>query len=316
MSAKIHPPKGDRALVTGANGFVGAAICRHLAARGWSLRGSTRNETAALPQGVERIVTGSIDAGTDWSAGMADVDAVVHCAARVHVLAESAPDPLAAFRKTNVDAAAALARHAVALAVRRIVLVSSIGAAVAENQAETANPYQKSKREAETALAEILRGTETSLVVLRPPLIYGPGAPGNIRRLESLIAKGLPLPLAGIDNRRSLLYIGNLTSAVEAALRVAEVSASPLALSDGRDLSTPELVRHIAQAKGRSPRLLPFPVSLLKTLARLLGREAAVTALTSSLTIDNEPIRKALGWCPPFSVDEGLKASFATSAEA
>lgn len=306
---------GDRALVTGANGFVGTAVCRHLATRGWSLRGSTRSETAALPRGVERFVTGSIDAGTDWGAGLAGVDAVVHCAARVHVLAESAPDPLAAFRKTNVEAAAALARQAVAAGVRRIVLISSIGAAVAENQAEAANPYQRSKREAETALAEIVQGTDTSSVVLRPPLIYGPGAPGNIRRLESLIAKGLPLPLASIDNRRSLLYIGNLTSAVEAALRVAEAPASPLALCDGGDLSTPALVRRIAQATGKSARLLPFPVGLLNTAGRLLGREAAVTALTSSLTIDNDPIRKALGWCPPFSVDEGLKASFASPAE-
>lgn len=312
----MEPSKANRALVTGANGFVGAAVCRHLATRGWSLRGSIRSNTAALPQAVERLVTGSIDAGTDWRVGLAGVDAVVHCAARVHVVREQAADPLAAFRRTNVEAAAALARQAVAAGVGRIVLVSSIGAAVAESQAGAANPYQKSKREAEIALAEILRGTGTSLVALRPPLIYGPGAPGNIRRLESLIAKGLPLPLASIDNCRSLLYIGNLTSAVEAALSVTEVPASPLALSDGGDLSTPELVRRIAQAAGKNPRLLPFPVGLMKVAGRLLGREAAVTALTSSLTIDNDPIRKALGWCPPFSVDEGLKASFATSAGA
>ncbi|NIA69023.1 NAD-dependent epimerase/dehydratase family protein [Pelagibius litoralis] len=303
-----------RALVTGANGFVGTAVCRHLIARGWTLRGSVRRSAAVLPEGVERLVSGPIDGTTDWTAGLEGVDAVVHCAARAHILREEAADPLVAFRRVNVEASANLARQAAAAGVARIVFISSIGAMLAETGPDTASPYQTSKREAEIALAAATGGTATELVVLRPPLIYGPGAPGNIRRLESLIAKGLPLPLASIHNRRSLLYIGNLTEAVQAALTVEKVPEAPLALSDGTDLSTPDLVRRIAGASGRKARLMPFPVGLLVLAGQLLGRPAAVEALTTSLTIDNDAVCKALGWVPSFSVDEGLAASFAKSA--
>jgi nucleoside-diphosphate-sugar epimerase len=299
-----------RVLVTGANGFAGAAVCRHLLAGGWQVRGSLRRSAATLPEGVERVVVGEIDETTDWTAALADVDAVVHCAARVHVLQETAADPLAAFRRVNVAGSRNLAAQAAAAGIRHFVFLSSIGAAVAEKDPALANPYQQSKLEAEAALREACAQSSMVLVMLRPPLIYGPGAPGNFRRLARLIAAGRPLPLAAIANKRSLLFVGNLAGAVEAALNCQATPEKPLALCDGEDLSTPELARRIGGACGRPARLFALPQFLLKWAGSLLGRGAAVAALTGSLTVDNGPIRKSLGWSPAFSVEEGLAMTF------
>ncbi len=299
-----------RVLVTGANGFAGAAVCRHLSACGWQIRGSLRSATATVPEGVEKFVVGEIDETTDWTAALADVDAVVHCAARVHVLQETAADPLAAFRRVNVAGSRNLATQAAAAGVRHFVFLSSIGAAVAERQPASASPYQQSKLEAEAALREATAQSSMVLVMLRPPLIYGPGAPGNFRRLARLIAAGRPLPLAAIANKRSLLFVGNLAGAVEAALGCQATPEKPLALCDGEDLSTPELARRIGRACGRPARLFALPVFVLKWAGRLLGRGGAVAALTGSLTVDNGPIRKSLGWSPAFGVEEGLAMTF------
>ena len=300
----------SRVLVTGANGFAGAAICRHLLAQGWILRGSVRSATAKVPEGVETVVIGDLDDTTEWAAALDGVEAVVHCAARVHVLRETAADPLAAFRRVNVAGSRRLAQQALAAGVRRFVFLSSIGAATAENNPAGAKPYQVSKLEAEAALREVAAAGGMSLVVLRPPLIYGPDAPGNFRRLARLIAAGRPLPLGAIANKRSLLFVGNLAGAVEAALRCGETPAAPLALCDGEDLSTPELARRIGRACGHPVRLVPVPPWLLRLAGRLLGRGAAVEALTGSLTIDNGPVQKGLGWAPAFGVDEGLAVTF------
>ncbi len=299
-----------RVLVTGANGFVGAALCRHLGARGWTLRGSVRDKASVVPESVETVATGAIDGTTDWTACLKGVEAVVHCAARVHVLSETAGDPQAAFRAVNVDASRNLAEQAVAAGVKHFVFLSSIGAAVAQADAQHASPYQQSKLEAEVALQKVTRDSGMSLVMLRPPLIYGPAAPGNFQRLARLIAAGRPLPLASLDNKRSLLFVGNLAGAVEAALRQEATPSEALALCDGEDLSTPALAKRIGKACGRPARLLPCPPALLRLAGRLLGRGPAVAALTGSLTVDNTAIRKALGWSPAFSLEEGLAATF------
>ncbi len=300
----------ERLLITGANGFVGSALCRPLQTKGRPLRGSVRSLNCRIPDGVEATAVGNIDGSTDWSACLAGVDAVVHCAARVHILREDAPDPLSAFRRVNVEGSVALARQALAAGVRRFVYLSSIGAAEAEKDPEGASAYQLSKLEAESELRSLSAGTAMSLIILRPPLVYGPGAPGNFQRLARLIATGLPLPLAAIDNRRSLLFIGNLTTAIEAALTTEAIPDGPLALSDSEAVSTPDLVRRMARASGMAPRLWPCPVWLLRLAGRILGKQATVEALTASLTIDNEPARKALGWTPPYSVEEGMAACF------
>lgn len=299
-----------RVLVTGANGFIGTAVCRHLLARGWQVRGSTRAAEAPLAEGVERHVSGEVDGATDWTSALEGIDAVVHCAARVHVLREAAADPLAAFRRVNVAGSRRLAQQAVEAGVGRLVYLSSIGAAEAGRAPDKASAYQVSKLEAEQALREVAAGGRLSLVMLRPPLVYGPGAPGNFRRLAKLVADGRPLPLAGLRNRRSLLFVGNLAAAVEAALTCEASLATPLALADGEDLSTPELARRIGRACGREARLFTCPTALLRLAGRLLGRRAAVEALTGDLTIDNAAVQKALGWSPAFSVDEGLAETF------
>ncbi|MEQ8356249.1 MAG: NAD-dependent epimerase/dehydratase family protein [Kiloniellaceae bacterium] len=304
-----------RVLVTGANGFVGAAVCRHLLAQRWQVRGSLRHDSAVAPEGVEAVVSGPLDGTTDWTSVLTEVNSVVHCAARVHVSRESETDPLAAFSRVNVEGSRRLAEQAAAAGVGCFVYLSSIGAAAAESkpdgaEPDGASPYQKSKLEAEAALRQSVGNSGMVLVMLRPPLIYGPGAPGNFARLVRLVASGLPLPLAGLENRRSLLYLGNLIAAIESALACRTSPAAPLPLADGEDLSTPELTRRIGRACGRPARLFPVPRGLLHLAGRLLGRERAIAALTGSLTIDNSAIHKALGWTPRFSVDEGLAITF------
>jgi nucleoside-diphosphate-sugar epimerase len=301
-------------LVTGANGFAGAAICRHLLARGWTVRGSVRREEAALPEGVDKAVTGAIDGDTDWSAALRDAAAVVHCAARVHIQQETGSDPLAAFRRVNVEATRRLARQAADVGIRHFVFLSSIGAAAAESDPAHANLYQRSKLEAEAALREAAAGSAMRPVILRPPLIYGPGAPGNFARLARLVAAGRPLPLASLANRRSLLFVGNLAGAVEAALGCAAPPPEPLPLSDGEEVSTAELARRIGRACGRPARLFPCPPGLLLLAGRLLGRGAAAQALTGNLTVSNLAIERTLGWTPAVSLDEGLALTFRNSS--
>mgnify|MGYP002624437000 CR=1 FL=1 len=299
-----------RVLVTGANGFVGAAVCRHLKARGWTVRGSLRRAGGALPEGVEAVETGDIDGNSDWSAALAGVDAVVHCAARVHVLRETSANPLADFRRVNVAASRRLAEQAQAAGVGHFVFLSSIGAVRAESEPAAANPYQVSKLEAEAALNELAGSGKMVLVMLRPPLIYGPGAPGNFARLAKLVVAGRPLPLANINNARSLLFVGNLTAAIEAALSCSISPKGPLALADGTKLSTPDLVRRIGEACGRPARLFRFPSGLLQLGGRILGRGPAVAALTGNLTVDNTQICRTLGWSPDYTVEQGLAITF------
>ena len=303
-----------RVLVTGANGFAGAAVCRHLMQRGWTLRGSVRHSDAMVPQDVEQVVSGPLDGETDWRAALQDVEAVVHCAARVHVLRETAPDPLTAFRVVNVSASRRLAAQAAAAGVRRFVFLSSVGAAVAEAELNHATPYQRSKLEAEQALQEAVTGSAMVLVMLRPPLVYGPGAPGNFAQLARLVAAGWPLPLASLTNRRAQLFVGNLAGAVEAALACTTSPPAALPLCDGEDLSAAELARRIGRACGRPARLLPCPPALLRLAGRWLGRSAAVAALTRSLPVSNAEITAALGWEPSYSIDQGLDLTFSETA--
>ncbi|WP_299395020.1 NAD-dependent epimerase/dehydratase family protein [Pelagibius sp.] len=300
-----------RVLVTGANGFIAAAVCRRLLAAGWAVRGTLRRPEVKLPEGVERALVDSLGGSTDWTGALADCQAVIHCAARVHVLREEAADPLSAFRRVNVEGSAALARQALTAGVKRLIYLSSIGAAQASEKPDAATPYQLSKLEAEAALQTVTAGGPMALIVLRPPLVYGPNAPGNFTRLARLLAKGLPLPLAGIANRRSLIYLDNLTSAIEAALAIDPPPAAPLAVCDGADFSTPDLLRAMGHAMGQRVRLWPCPPALLRLAGALLNRRSAITALTESLAIDNRPACEALGWTPPFGVEEALAASLA-----
>lgn len=313
-------------LVTGASGFVGSATCAWLVSQGLAVAGAVRQLPARPLAGVDYRSVGDLDAGTDWREALAGVDAVVHCAARVHVMRETAADPLAAFRSANVAGTERLARQAVAAGVRRLVFISSIkvnGEETApplpdpdprgargrfrENDAPAPqDPYGQTKWEAEAMLAGVAQETGLEVAVVRPPLVYGPGVKGNLARLLSWVERGVPLPLAGIRNARSLIGMDNLASALHACLTHPAAAGRTYLVRDGEDISTPDLVRRLGRHLGKPARLFALPAPLLEGVAGLAGRRADVQRLTGSLILDDSLIRRELGWVPPRTLDEGL----------
>lgn len=260
---------------------------------------------------------GDIGPATDWTTVLNGVDCVVHLAARAHVMDDSAPEPLAAYREVNVAGTRRLAEQAAAAGVRRLVMVSSIKV----NGERTApgapflfsdppapeDAYGLSKWEAEQALWLVAAETGLEVVVVRPPLVYGPGARGNFQRLLRWVARGLPLPLGAVENRRSLVALDNLVDLLRVCIDHPAATGQTFLVSDGEDLSTPELIRRLAAAMGRKPRLLPVPPALLRLGGWLLGRSGEVARLLGSLQVDIAHTREILGWTPPISVQEGLR---------
>ena len=297
-------------LVTGATGFVGTALCTDLATRGIAFRPVSR---LAKP-GFHAI--GEIHAGTDWSEALIGVETVVHLAARVHVMDEKAVDPLAAFRAANVEATVNLARQAAASGARRFVFVSSIkvnGEATtpgrpftAEDRPDPLDPYGVSKWEAEQALFALGRETGMEIVAIRPPLVYGPGVKANFASLMRLARRGLPLPLAAVANRRSLVFVGNLTDFIILCTHEQRAANRTFLVSDDDDQSISQLLRGISNAMGRKAWLLPVPPRLLAIAASVLGKGQAAQRLLGSLQLDIGETRRITGWTPPFSTAEGL----------
>jgi nucleoside-diphosphate-sugar epimerase len=306
-----------RILVTGATGFVGRALCASLAGVGVAVRRALR--AASAERGADDVIVGDIGPGTRWDQALTGVDAVVHLAARTHVMRETVDDSLALYRAINVEGTRALAAAAAGAGVKRFVFLSSIkvnGESTADKAyAESDAPrpedaYGISKWEAEQALASIARDSKLETVVLRPPLIYGPGVKGNFLSLMRAIDRGLPLPLASIDNRRSLLYLGNVVSAIGLLLTHPQAAAQTFLLADDDvGISTPALIRAIAAALGRRARLYPFPPALLLAMAALARRGAAAQRLTGSLVVDSGAIRNSLGWQPVASLAAGLDST-------
>lgn len=307
------------ALVSGATGFVGSALCRRLLEDGIRVVPGVRKETIFPNERITPVVVGEINETTDWSHALAGVDVVFHLAARVHVLSEMAAEPLAEFRKTNVKGTEQLARSAAAAGVRRLVYVSSIGVngfctEQGKKFSETDvpqphNAYALSKWEAEQALIGIARETGLQVVIVRPPLVYGGGAPGNFAQLLSVIAKGIPLPFASVHNRRSLIYAGNLADALITCATHPAAAGQTYLVSDGEDVSTTMLVEMIARAFGRNSRTFYFPPGLLRALATLSGRGEQMDRLLGSLCVNDQKIRSELGWTPPYSMEQGLRAT-------
>ena len=285
-----------KVLVTGANGFVGGHLCRTLEAAGVEVVRAVRSS----PSGA--VVIGSINSTTDWSAVLEGVDAVVHLASRVHLMRDTVDDPLAAFRTVNVAGTLNLARQAVGAGVKRFVFISSIKA----DNPESDDFYGISKAEAEQGLKEICSVSGMELVVIRPPLVYGPGVGANFLRLMKLAGSGLPLPLASVRNLRSLVYVGNLCDLIFQCLENSSAAGQTFFVSDGQDVSTPEVLRRLAEAQGKRDRLFPFPVSLLHLAGRLTGRRAEIERLCGSLQIDISHAKKTLGWHPPVSLQRGI----------
>lgn len=305
-------------LVTGANGFVGRPLCRRLVELGHGVAGAVR-PNARLPDGVEPRKVAGLSPTTDWGAALAGTEAVVHLAARVHVMHDRSHDPLAEFCAANVAGTLRLAEQAATAGVRHLVFMSSIkangeetfGVPFGPDGAAPVDPYGISKLEAEQGLAMIAARTGLGVTVLRPPLIYGPGVKGNFRSLIDIIDRGIPLPLACVANRRSLIGIGNLVDAVRASLGTPPAAGSlrVFTLCDAETVSTAHLIRRLAAALGRPARLLPIPVALLRLAGRLTGKSATIQRLTASLDVDLEAIAASIGWVPPETLDDGLIAT-------
>jgi len=309
----------SRILVTGANGFVGRVTCDLLLAQGHRVIGLVRR-AGSHAAGVEEWLDASGDfSGIDaaWPDALVP-DCVVHLAARVHIMNEDAADPEAAFRATNVDATLRLAAAARRKGVRRFVFVSSIKA-VAEGDGgvplrENAPPrpedaYGRSKRAAEDALTRLGDDTGLEIVIVRPPLVYGPQVRANFLRLMDAVWRGVPLPLGGADARRSMVYVGNLADALVHCATYPRAARQCFHVADNDAPTVAELVRALGRHLGKPARLLPVPAAWLRMAGRLTGRSAQVDRLIGSLQVDTSHIRDVLGWQPPFSTDEGLAAT-------
>ncbi len=302
-------------LITGASGFVGRALCAMLVKGGYEIVPVVRGSTGL----ADARNVGAIDAGTDWRTALKGVQTVVHLAARVHVMRDAASDPLVAFRAVNTAGTLNLARQAAAAGVQRLVFISSIkvnGEGLERPYSESDQPapqdaYAISKWEAEQGLREIEAATGLEVVILRPPLVYGPGVAANFQRLMHTVSRGRPLPFGRVENRRSLLYLGNLTDAIRVCLAHSAAAGKTFLLSDGEDVSSADLIRRLARAMNRPARLLPVPVSLLYLGGALSGYSAEVTRLLGSLTVDSALFQRELGWRPPFSLEEGLSQTTA-----
>lgn len=349
----------NKVLITGATGFVGSALLKRLGACGVPVRAVVRRKIAGSNL-IEPLMMGTINGATEWLNVLNGLDAVVHLAARVHVMKDRASDPLTEFRQMNVEGTLNLARQAAEAGVRRFVYLSSIkvngestgvaaGSSVlkvrraqkkknssefkvlsskkGQNSAESRVPsvegmkafrendvpdphdeYATSKWEAEQGLMALARETGMEVVIIRPPLVYGPGVKGNFASMLHWVKKGIPLPLGAVqNNRRSLVALDNLVDLIVTCLEHPKAANEIFLVSDGEDLSTRELLKRIARAYGKPVRLIPVPVSIMQFVAWLLGKQGVSDRLFGSLQVDSSKAREVLGWVPPVSVDEQLQ---------
>jgi nucleoside-diphosphate-sugar epimerase len=303
-------------LLTGATGFVGPHLIPVLQAQGWHVRSALRSGGASLPADVETGVVGDLADLPDLGQALDGAEAVIHLAGRAHVMRETAADAGAAFHRANVDATRHLAGQAAAAGVRRFVFLSSVKVngdrTTGRPFTETDDPapedaYGRSKWRAEQTLHEIGAATGLEVVVIRPPLVYGPGVKANFLRLLGLVERGVPLPFAGLHNRRSLVGVWNLCELIATAARHPAAVGETFLVSDQHDLSTPDLVRSIAAAMGRPARLFPFPTFVLRLGARLAGQGDVVERLVGSLQVNSAKATRLLGWLPMVSVEDGLR---------
>jgi nucleoside-diphosphate-sugar epimerase len=302
-----------KVLVTRGNGFIGRALVPRLVQAGFDVRTTVRE-----PAGLRNeVIVGDIGLYTDWSAAISDCRAVVHLASRVHIMRDESLDPLIEFQRVNTAGTLHLARQAAAAGVKRFVFASSIkvngeGRVEAYKESDRPapeDPYAVSKWEAEQGLRELSASTGMQIVVLRIPLVYGPEVKANFLRPLQAVDRGIPLPFSRIENRRSLIYLGNLVDAFATCLTHPAAVNETFLVSDDEDVSTPELIRRVASALHRPARLLAIPRPMLRLAGLLTGKRKEVARLLGSLAVDSRRIRSALGWLPPYSMQDGLKAT-------
>lgn len=301
-------------LITGANGFIGSRLVQVLAERGVSVLGCGRQSSKTIG-----VVIGNIDADTDWQAALAQVVSVVHLAGLAHVMQGDASKTLNEYRRVNTEATLNLARQATASRVSRFVYISSIAVNGVQNQRpfneqdlpNPIGPYAVSKWEAEQGLREISQATGMEVVIIRPPLVYGPNSSGNFARLIRLVRGGLPLPLGGLDKERSLVALDNLVDFIGLCIDHPAAANQTFLVCDGENISTAELCRRLGAALNKPVTLLPFPGWLLIALAALVGKQGEARKLVASLQVDSGKAHELLGWVPPVSMDEGLHRALA-----
>lgn len=315
-------------LITGANGFVGKPLVTELQQQGHEVRGSVRKAGSLNDASLELVEVDDIDSSSDWARALQDVDVVIHLAARVHVMHDEAFSPPDEFLKVNLHGTMNLARQAVAAGVKRFVYVSSIkvngeltlspdpsptggrgGMFTESDIPHPQDPYAISKWQAEQALQTISQETGMEIVIVRPPLVYGPCVKANFLKLLELVDRGIPLPLANVQNSRSLIYVGNLVDALITCATHPAAAGQTYLVSDGEDISTPQLLRTLAHALHRPDRIFSMPTAFMRGVAKLFGKSAAVDRLTQSLVIDSSKIRNDLGWQPPYTMMQGLQAT-------
>lgn len=305
-------------LVTGANGFVGKPLCMALINHGFVVRSISRGQDK-----THQIA--SIDNSTDWKGLIDGVDVVIHLAARLDVSKAVNLDQLPIYRDTNVDGTMNLARQALQAGVKRFIFISSIkvngeqtsaGCAFsAADEPAPEDPYGISKWEAERALLTLAQGSCMDVVIVRPPLVYGPGVKGNFSTMIKLLQTGLPLPFGAIANQRSLVAIDNLIHLIMVCINHPAAANQVFLVSDGEDLSTTALLRRLALAAGVSSRLIPLPAALVNFVFTVLGKKMMAGRILGSLQVDISKTREVLGWQPPVTVDQGLRNCFPTKAE-
>jgi len=305
-------------LVTGATGFVGSAVVQRLVvAQKYRVCAAVRKLSGGLPSEVLQIQTGGLSVTTDYTEALQGVDVVVHAAARVHIMDDDVRDPLAEFRKVNVEGTLNLARQAADGGVKRFVFISSIKVNgkstqlgqpfTPEDSITTQDPYALSKWEAEQGLFEIAEHSGMEIVVIRPALIYGEGVKANFAKMIQVVAKGLPLPLGAVHNKRSLVALDNLVDFIILCTQHPKAANEVFLISDGEDVSTTELIQKIGKALGKPARLIPVPVSLMTFTAKLVGKEGVAERLFGSLQVDSSKARELLGWQPVVTMDKQLK---------
>ncbi|PKH16630.1 NAD-dependent dehydratase [Pseudomonas sp. 43NM1] len=305
--------------LTGATGFVGGATLNRLIARKYSVTAALRNGSIVAEDKVKKVHVESVDGNTSWEESLTGVEVVIHSAARVHVMNDTEADPLAAFRRVNVAGTLNLARQAAAAGVRRFIFISSIKvngegtlpgtAYTADDVPAPADPYGISKLEAEQGLRQLADETGLEVVIIRPVLVYGPGVKANFRNMMLWLEKGVPLPFGSIHNARSLVALDNLVDLIVTCIDHSAAANQTFLVSDGEDLSTTQLLQKMAKSLDRPARLLPIPSWVLISAAKLLRRESLSNRLCGSLKVDISKTCSLLGWSPPVSVDEALKAT-------
>jgi UDP-glucose 4-epimerase len=301
--------RSKKILITGSNGFVGRALYDELRTLDYDLRGSVRN-LSKFVDGQSNVVVGSLAEKTDWEGALMGCTTVIHLAGRAHFFKDRARDPASDFTSVNAEGTINLAEQAVREGVERFIFVSSIGVngsksgeapITANSEVNPQSPYAKSKLYAEVGLRQIACKSNMEVVIVRPPAVYGRDAPGNLGLIEASVSKGIPLPFGSIVNRRSLIYLRNLTSFLAVCVEHQEVGGELFVIDDNSDLSTPEIVLLMAGLSDKRARIIKFPQGILAFLLRTIGKDKVRESLMENFQIDSSATRALTGWTPPFN---------------